>query len=138
MPGLLQVGLVGSGEPVLTQTRVDRFLSSPQRVDVGMISGEAGSHLGTLGNGAVAGDQDNEPAQVTGEFVQIGTIDAGIDQDQPTLPASCDYVGSRPGAGRRPPEAHSRAESGLPSGARETLRVPYCERPWITFGRRDR
>jgi hypothetical protein len=32
-------------------------------------------------------DQDNEPAQVTGEFVQIGTIDAGIDQDQPTLPA---------------------------------------------------
>jgi len=83
-------------------------------------------------------DQDNEPAQVTGEFVQIGTIDAGIDQDQPTLPASCDYVGSRPGTGRRPPEAHSRAESGLPSGARETLRVPYCERPWITFGRRDR
>jgi hypothetical protein len=52
--------------------------------------------------------------------------------------ASCDYVGSRPGTGRRPPEAHSRAESGLPSGARETLRVPYCERPWITFGRRDR
>ena len=40
------------------QTRVDRFLSSPQRVDVGMIGGEAGSHLGTLGNGAVAGDQD--------------------------------------------------------------------------------
>ena len=40
------------------QTRVDRFLSSPQRVEVGMIGGEAGSHLGTLGNGAVAGDQD--------------------------------------------------------------------------------
>ena len=43
---------------IRTQTRVDRFLSSPQRVDVGMIGGEAGRHLGTLGNGAVAGDQD--------------------------------------------------------------------------------
>jgi hypothetical protein len=49
---------VGAGEPVLTQTRVDRFLSSPQRVDVGMIGGEAGRDLGTLGNGSVAGDQD--------------------------------------------------------------------------------
>ena len=44
---------MGSGEPILTQTRVDRFLSSPQRVDVGMIGGEAGSHLGTLGDGAL-------------------------------------------------------------------------------------
>ena len=42
----------------MTQTRVDRFLSSPQRVDVGMIGGEAGRDLGTLGNGPVAGDQD--------------------------------------------------------------------------------
>jgi hypothetical protein len=40
------------------ETRVDRFLSPPQRVDVGTIGGEAGRHLGTLGNGAVAGDQD--------------------------------------------------------------------------------
>jgi hypothetical protein len=56
--GLLQVRLVDAGEPVLTQARVDRFLSSPQRVDVGMIGGQAGRHLGTLGNGAVAGDQD--------------------------------------------------------------------------------
>jgi hypothetical protein len=48
----------GAGEPVLTQTLVDRFLSSPQRVDVGMIGGKAGRHLGTLGNGPVAGDQD--------------------------------------------------------------------------------
>jgi hypothetical protein len=49
-----------AGEPVRIrpQTRVDRFLSSPQRVDVGMIGGEARRHLGTLGNGAVAGDQD--------------------------------------------------------------------------------
>ena len=48
----------GAGEPVLFQTRVDRFLSSPQRVDVGMFGSEAGRHLGTLGNSAVAGDQD--------------------------------------------------------------------------------
>ncbi|MEU9313212.1 hypothetical protein [Streptomyces sp. NPDC048256] len=40
------------------QTRVDRFLSSPERVDVGMIGGEAGGHLGTFGNGAMAGDHD--------------------------------------------------------------------------------
>jgi hypothetical protein len=56
----------GPGEPVLTQTRVDRFLSSPQRVDVGMIGGQAGRHLGTLGNGAVAEDQDiNVPGGLT-------------------------------------------------------------------------
>jgi hypothetical protein len=66
VPGLLQVRLVGAGKPVLTQTRVDRFLSSPQRADVGMIGGEARSHLGTLGNGAVAGDQDiNVPGGLT-------------------------------------------------------------------------
>jgi hypothetical protein len=57
---MLQVRLVRAGEPVLTQTRVDRFLSAPQRVDVGMIGGQAGRHLGTVGNGAVAGDQDIE------------------------------------------------------------------------------
>jgi len=50
--------LMGAGEPVLIQTRVDRFLTSPQCVDVGTVGGEAGHHLGTLGNGAVAGDQD--------------------------------------------------------------------------------
>jgi hypothetical protein len=49
---------VGAGEPVLAQTRVDRFVSSPQRVDVGVIGGKASRHLGTLGNGAVAGYQD--------------------------------------------------------------------------------
>jgi hypothetical protein len=51
---------VRAGEPVRIrpQTRVDRFLSSPQRVDVGMIGGQAGRHLGALGNGAVAGDHD--------------------------------------------------------------------------------
>src|ERR687892_1456621 len=58
--GLLQVRLVGGGQPVRIrpQTRVDRLLSSSQRVDVGTIGGEAGRHLGTLGNGAVAGDRD--------------------------------------------------------------------------------
>ena len=43
---------------ILPQTRVDRFVSSPQHVDVGTIGGEAGRHLGTFGNGAVAGDHD--------------------------------------------------------------------------------
>ena len=57
---LLQVRPVGAGEPVRIrpQTRVDRFLSSPQSVDVGTISGEAGRYLATLGNGAMAGDHD--------------------------------------------------------------------------------
>ena len=58
MSGLLQVRLVGAREPVRIQTRVDRFLSSPQGIDVGMIGGEAGSHIETLGDGAVARDQD--------------------------------------------------------------------------------
>jgi hypothetical protein len=42
----------------LTQPRVDRFLSSPQRVDVGVIGGETSRYLGALGDGAVAGDHD--------------------------------------------------------------------------------
>ena len=33
-----------------------------------------------------------EPVQVIGELVQIGAIDAGIDQDQPTLPAHRDGI----------------------------------------------
>jgi hypothetical protein len=37
--------------------------------------------------GGEPGDHWNaEPAQVIGELVQIGTIDAGIDQDQPPSP----------------------------------------------------
>ena len=56
--GLLQVRLVDAGDPVRIQTRVDRFLSSSHRVDVGTIGGEPGRHLGTFGNGAVAGDHD--------------------------------------------------------------------------------
>jgi hypothetical protein len=50
---------VDAGEPVRRlQARVDGFLSSPQRADVGTIGGEAGRHLWTFGNGAVAGDHD--------------------------------------------------------------------------------
>jgi hypothetical protein len=45
---LLQVRLVDAGEPVLIKTWVGRFLSSPQRVDVGMIGGQAGRYFGIL------------------------------------------------------------------------------------------
>jgi hypothetical protein len=50
---------VGAREPlrIRPQTRVDRILSSSQRIDVGAIGGDAGRHLGTFGDGAVAGDQ---------------------------------------------------------------------------------
>ena len=65
--GLIQVRLMRAGEPVRIQTRVDRFLSSPQRVDVGTIGGEAGRHLGTIGDGAVAGDHD---VDVPGGLIQ--------------------------------------------------------------------
>ena len=47
-----------AGEPVLVEARVDRFLSPSQRVDVGVVGGEARRHLGTFGDGAVAGDDD--------------------------------------------------------------------------------
>ena len=49
------------------KTRVDRFLFPPQRVDVRMIGGEAGRHLGTLGNGPVPEDHDID---VPGEIVE--------------------------------------------------------------------
>ena len=58
----------------MTQARVDRFLSSPQRVDVGMIGGQAGRHLGTLGNGAVAGDHDIDVAGSLTQPVQCRLI----------------------------------------------------------------
>jgi hypothetical protein len=63
--GLLQVRLVGAREPVLTQTRVDRFLSSPQRVDVGTVGGESGRDLETLGNGPWAGARTSAPGSPT-------------------------------------------------------------------------
>jgi hypothetical protein len=52
------IRLVGAGERVLIKTRVDRFLSSPECVDVRMIGGKAGRHLGILRNGPMAEDQD--------------------------------------------------------------------------------
>ena len=33
-----------------------------------------------------------EPVKVIGELVQIGTVDAGIDQEQPALPAHRDGI----------------------------------------------
>jgi hypothetical protein len=72
--GPFQVRLV-DGEPGSTvgrirpRTRIDRFLSSPQRVDVGMIGAEAGVTSGPLGIGAVAGDKDID--------VPSGVIPAG-------------------------------------------------------------
>ena len=95
---MLQVRLVDAGEPVLIQARVGRFLSSPQRVDVGMIGGKAGRHLGTLGNGAVAGDQD------TG-------VPGGL-----TQPVQCRLVGGHlPGA--------AKAESGRRGWRRRARRA---------------
>jgi hypothetical protein len=50
-----------------------------------------------VGVGGEPGDHRNaEPVQVIGELVQIGTSDAGIDQDQPTLPAHCDGIAQDP------------------------------------------
>ncbi len=49
---------IGSQGRIRPQARVDRFRSPPQRVDVGTIGGQAGRHLGTLGNSAMTGDQD--------------------------------------------------------------------------------
>jgi hypothetical protein len=64
--GTLHIRLVGAGEPVLSQPRIDRFLSLPQHVDVGTVGGEAGRDLWTLGNGPVARDQDLDvPGRLT-------------------------------------------------------------------------
>ena len=47
--------------------------------------------------GGEPGDHRNaEPVHVIGEPVQIGTVDAGIDQDQPTLPAHHDGIAPDP------------------------------------------
>ena len=40
--------------------------------------------------------RDAEPVQVIGELVQLGTFDAGIDQDQPIIRAHHDGVGPDP------------------------------------------
>ena len=79
MPGSLGAG--GGG--------VARHVAEPgmpeQVVPVGM-GGEPGDH------------RNAEPVYVIGELVQIGTIDAGIDQDQPTLPAHRDGIAPDPRA----------------------------------------
>ena len=50
-----------------------------------------------MGMGGEPGDHRNaEPVQVIRELVQIGTIDTGIDQDQPTLPAHRDGIAPDP------------------------------------------
>jgi hypothetical protein len=50
-----------------------------------------------VGMGREPGDHRNaEPVQVIRELVQLGTIDAGIDQDQPILPAQHDGIGPDP------------------------------------------
>jgi hypothetical protein len=50
-----------------------------------------------VGMGGELGDHRNaEPVQVIGELVQLGAIDAGIDQDQPILPAHRDGIGPDP------------------------------------------
>ena len=66
---------------------VARHVAEPgmpeQVVPVGM-GGEPGDH------------RDAEPVHVIGELVQLGAVDAGIDQDQPVLPAHHDGVGPDP------------------------------------------
>jgi hypothetical protein len=71
---------VGAGEPVRIrpQTYVDRFLSSPRRTDVGVVGGEAGRHLGTLGNGAVAEDQDVDVPGGLSQPVGCGLVGADL------------------------------------------------------------
>ena len=75
-------GSVGAGSG-----GVSRHVAEPgmpeQVVPVGM-SGEPGDH------------RNAEQVQVIGELVQLGTIDAGIDKDQPILCAHHDGIGPAP------------------------------------------
>jgi hypothetical protein len=75
------LGAVGGG--------VARHVAEPgmpeQVVPVGM-GGEPGDHWNA------------EPAHVIGQLVKIGAVDAGIDQDQPTLPAHHDRIAPDPRA----------------------------------------
>ena len=49
--------------------------------------------------GGEPGDhREAEPVQVIGELVQLRAIDAGIDEDQPTLPAHRDGIAPDPRA----------------------------------------
>ena len=50
-----------------------------------------------VGMGGEPGDHRNaEVVHVIGELVQIGTVDAGIDQDQPIFPAHHDGIAPDP------------------------------------------
>src|SRR5262249_29698419 len=66
---------------------VARHVAEPgmpeQVVPVGM-GGEPGDHW------------DAEPVHVIGELVELGTVDAGVDQDQPALPTHHDGVAPDP------------------------------------------
>ena len=49
--------------------------------------------------GGEPGDhREAEPVDVIGELVQVGTVDTGIDQDQPTLAAHHDGIAPDPRA----------------------------------------
>ena len=41
-------------------------------------------------------DRNAEPVQLIGELVELGTLNAGIDQNQPILPAHHDGIGPDP------------------------------------------
>ncbi len=91
-----------------------------QVVPVGM-GGEPGDH------------RDAEPVQVIGELVEIGAIDAGIDQDQPTFPARRDDIAKDPLA-RPDPDAvgHLIQHRFTPSGVSARASTATCN------ARRDR
>jgi hypothetical protein len=46
--------------------------------------------------GEPGGHRNAEPVHIVGELAEIGTVDAGIDQDQPTLPAHHNRVTPNP------------------------------------------
>jgi hypothetical protein len=101
--GLLQVRQMGAGEPALTQTRVDRLPSSPQRVDVGMIGGTTGRHHGAHGNSPMAGDQDIDVP---------GTL---------TQPVECRLIGAQPDRGGEGRGAEIRTSESM---------SPVSRTPW--------
>jgi len=83
--------------------------------------------------GGEPGDhREAEPVQVIGELVQLRAIDAGIDQDQPTLPAHRDGIAPDPRALPDPDAVghlmqHRFSLSG--ASARRELRRPSGQGP---------
>jgi hypothetical protein len=88
-----------------------------------------------VGVGGEPGDHRNaEPVQVIGELVQIGTIDAGIDQDQPILPAYRDGIAPDPLALPDPDAVghliqHRFTLSGVSAAVRPTEYASITETP---------